>query len=194
MARKKRRNKPNKGKINEGKLVAMLPGMLMAAKVLIEDSDPEWKKGDLTGLYAGKTAAAIIISAHCAELLLKYKIKQEGHIINWKEHDLYKLYKTLNADSKAAIEKEFNEQSSTKTQPNGWKSAESVFQNAHNACMDWRYAVEPGDIPLTYLQPLYIATVSVYKTIPILEFGRTPEEITDPVIKTDILTKISNMR
>ena len=194
MARKKRRNKPNKGKINEGKLVAMLPGMLMAAKVLIEDSDPEWKKGDLTGLYAGKTAAAIIISAHCAELLLKYKVKQEGHVINWKDHDLYNLYRTLNADSKAAIEKKFDEQLSTVAPPNGWESAESVFENARNACMDWRYAVEPDDIPLTYLQPLYMATVSVYRTIPILELRKIPEEITDPVMKTDILTKISNIR
>lgn len=194
MAEKRRRNKPNKGNIDEMRLVAILPGMLMSAKVLIENSDSEAKKEDTTGLYPGEVAAGIIISAHCAELLLKYKIKQEGHVINWKEHDLYKLYKTLNADSKAAIEKEFNEQSSAKTSPHGWESIESVFQNARNACMDWRYAVEPGDIPLTYLQPLYIAAVSVYKTIPVLEFRIIPEEITDPVMKNDILTKISKMR
>ena len=194
MAKKKRRSKQNKGNIDEMRLVAMLPGMLISAKMLVENSDSEWKKGNTTGLYPGEMAAAIIISAHCTELLLKYKIKQEGHVINWKDHDLYDLYKTLNADSKAAIEKEFNAQLSTKTPPNGWESAASVFQNARNACMDWRYAVEPDDIPLTYLQPLYMATVSVYRTIPILEFRIIPEEITDPVIRTEILTNISNIQ
>ena len=80
MPRKRRKNKQNKKKYSDNQLIAMLPGMLMSAKILIEDGDSEWKKGDFTGLYVGKTVAAIIISAHCAELLLKYKIAQEGHI------------------------------------------------------------------------------------------------------------------
>ena len=188
MAKKKRRNKQNKGNIDEIRLVTMLPGMLMSAKTLIENSDSEWKKGDTTGLYPGKLAAAIIMSAHCAELLLKYKIKQEGHIINWSSHDLYYLYKTLNADSKAVIQKEFDGQLLTETPPNGWESAESVFQKTRNACKNWRYAVEPNNIPLTYPRGLYIAAASVYKSIPILDFRMTPKEVTDPAIKTRVLS------
>ena len=188
MAKKKRPNKQNKGNIDEIRLATMLPGMLKSAKVLIENSDSEWKQGDTAGLYPGEMAAAIIISAHCAELLLKYKIKQEGHVINWKNHDLYDLYKILNSDSKAAIQKEFDEQLLTETPPNGWESAESVFQKTRNACMDWRYAVEPNDIPLAYPRGLYIAAASVYKTIPILNFRMAPSEITDPAI----IARISN--
>ena len=188
MAKKKRRNKENKARIVEAKLIAVIPGMLMSAKTLIVKGDSEWKEGDTEGLYPGTWVAAIIISAHCAELLLKYKIEQEGHIINRNTHDLYYLYKTLNADSKAAIQKEFDKQLLTETPPNGWDSVESVFQKTRNACKDWRYAVEHKDIPLTYLHPLYIAAVSVYKTIPISDFRVTPREITDPAI----IARISN--
>ena len=187
MAKKKRPNKEKKGNIDEIRLVTMLPGMMISAKTLIKNNDSEWKKGDPTGIYPGTMAAAIIISAHCAELLLKYKIKQEGHIINWSSHDLYYLYKTLNADSKAAIQKEFDEQLLTETPPNGWDSAEFVFQKTRDACKNWRYAVEPGDIPLTYPRGLYIAAASVYKTIPILGFRMTSREVTDPAIKARVL-------
>ena len=193
MARKRRKNKQNKKKISNNHLIAMLLGMLMSAKILIEDGDSEWKKGDFTGLYVGKMAAAIIISAHCAELLLKYKIAQEGHIINRATHDLYYLYKQLNDDSKAAIQKEFDEQISIITLPDGWESVESVFQKTRNACTDWRFSiVESSDIPTIYIQPLYIAATSIYKTIPISELRITPKEITDPVMKADVLTNIFN--
>lgn len=185
MAKKKRRNKENKARIVEAKFITVLPGMLMSAKTLIEKSDFEREKRDMRAFGTG--VAAIIMSAHCAELLLKYKIEQEGHVINWKTHDLYDLYKALNADSKVAIEKEYNKQLSTQTPLNGWESAESVFQRARNACMDWRYAVESNDIPLTYFQPLYIAAVSVYKTISILKSDGTWKEETDPAIKARIL-------
>ena len=49
-------------------------------------------------------AAAIIISAQCAELLLKYKIEREGFAIE-PTHDLYHLYETLKEESKATIQK-----------------------------------------------------------------------------------------
>ena len=191
MAKKKKKNKQPKENIIETKFVTVIPGMMMSAKALIEKSDLEWNNGDAKTV--GTWIAAVIMSAHCAELLLKYKIEREGHIITRATHDLHYLYKTLNADSKAAIEKEFNEQLSTKTPPNGWESAESVFLKARKTCSDWRFAVQHGDISLTYLHPLYIAAVSVYKTIPILESSSVLEsrltltEITNPVIKARVL-------
>ena len=78
MAKKKNKNQ-NKGNITESRLVTMLPGMLMSAKLLIL----EWEKDEEEGLIPGTFAASVIMSAHCAELLLKYKIRQEGHTINW---------------------------------------------------------------------------------------------------------------
>lgn len=162
--------------------------MMMSAKALIEKSDSEWKERDPTEIYPGIMVTAIIISAHCAELLLKYKIKQEGRIISRNTHDLYYLYKTLNADSKAAIQKEFDKQLLTETPPNGWESAESVFQKTRDACKNWRYAVEPNNIPSTYPRGIYIAAASVYKTIPILDFRMTSREVTDPAIIARVLS------
>ena len=187
MAKKKSKNKQNKARIIETKLITVMPGMLMSAKTLIVKGDSEWKERDTEGLYPGTWVAAIIISAHCAELLLKYKIEQEGHIINRNTHDLYYLYNLLSTDSKTAIQKKFSEEVLTMTLPTGWTNAESVFEKARNACKDWRYTVEHKDISLTYLQPLYIAAVSVYKTLPISESRPTLTEVTDPTIIADIL-------
>ena len=186
MARKKRKNKQNKKKINDNHLIAMLPGMLMSAKKLIEFSDSEWKKE----LYPGAMATAVIVSAQSAELLLKYKIQREGYPIK-PTHDLYNLYKTLKDESKAAIQKEFNEQISKTTPPDGWNSVESVFEKTRNA-LNWRYAVESTDQPLIYPRALYIAAVSVYRTTPIKESRGVWKEVTDPEVKASVLHKISN--
>ena len=187
MAKKKNKNQ-NKGNITEFGLVTMLPGMLMSAKLLTLQLD----KQDMDGLYPGKFAAAVIISAHCAELLLKYKIKQERHSINWNTHNLHYLYQTLNTESKAAIQKKFDEQLLSETPPNGWESAESVFQKTGNACKDWRYAVEPNNLRLIYPRGLYIAAASVYQTIPTLKKMVMPEEVTDPAIKAEVLKYLKN--
>ena len=181
MAKRKRQNQ-NKGNITENKLVTMLPGMLMSAKLLIS----EWEKGDAEGLIPGTFAASVIMSAHCAELLLKYKIKQEGQAINWNSHNLHYLYQTLNADSKAAIQKEYDEQLLSEKPPDGWKSVESVFQKTANACVAWRYAVESGNIPLIFPRGLYMAAASVYKTIPELRFPVTSKEVTDPAERAEV--------
>ena len=188
MARRKRRKKQNKITIHEIGSVTVLPGMLMSAKKLIEFGDSEWEKGDTKALYPGTMVAAVIISAQCAELLLKYKIEREGHPIK-RTHDLYDLYKTLKDESKVAIQKEFDEQASTATLPNGWDSAEAVFKKARNALVNWRYAVEPTDKRTIYPHPLYIATVSVYKTTSIAKSGVSRKKVTDPAIKASVLSK-----
>ena len=59
--------------------------------------------------------------------------------------------------------------------------------------MNWRFAVEDKDIPLTELNSLYRAAVSVYKTIPILQPSLisgsklTLTEVEDPSTKADVL-------
>ena len=181
MPKKKDKNQ-NKGNITEYGLVTMLPGMLMSAKLLIL----EWEKGETEGLIPGTFAASSIMSAHCAELLLKYKIKQEGHTIDWNSHNLHYLYQTLNAESKAAIQKEYDKQLISQESPDAWKSVESVFQKTANACLAWRYAVEPGNIPLIYPRGLYIAATSIYKTIPELRFPVTSKEVTDPAERAEV--------
>ena len=188
MTKRKGQNQ-NKGNITENGLVTMLPGMLMSAKLLTVELDKE----GIDGLYPGTVAAAVIMRAHCAELLLKYKIKQEEHIINWNSHNLHCLYQTLNADSKAAIQKEYDEQLLLEKPPEDWKSVESVFQKTANACVAWRYAVEPGNIRLIYPRGLYIAAASVYKTIPIfLKEIVTLEEVTDPARKADVFNYLKD--
>lgn len=69
----KKKNSQNKLVIDEGKLQVLLPGMLLSARELIIFGDSEWKEGDPKALYAGNMAAITIITAQCAELLLKYK-------------------------------------------------------------------------------------------------------------------------
>lgn len=128
MAKKKSPNQ-NKGNITKNGLVTMLPGMLMSAKLLIL----EWEKGETEGLIPGAFAASVIMSAHCAELLLKYKIKQEGHAINWNSHNLNYLYQTLNADSKEAIQKECDKLLLSQKPPDGWTNVASIFQKTANA-------------------------------------------------------------
>ena len=70
--RKKKQRKPT---IDEHKLATVVPGMLLSAKALIELGD---KEKDSAELAFGNTIATTMITAQCAELLLKYKLEQEG--------------------------------------------------------------------------------------------------------------------
>ena len=100
------------------------------------------------------------------------------------------LKQVLKDESKAAIEKEFNELGSRTTLPNGWDNANSVFEKARKA-LDWRYGIQLGDKRLTYYEPLYIAALSVYKTTPLWGLRCTVNEIMDPVIKEDLIHRIT---
>ena len=176
-------NKQSKLLINENVLATVVPGMLMSAKTLIEFDDFEWKKGDPNAQSIGNMIATIMITSQCTELLLKYKIEQEGGRYK-KTHDLYTLYKTLKEESKVSIQKEFNELKLTVKLPNGWDTAESVFLKARKAFVYWRYVVSSPNYSLTiYPQPLYIAAVSVYQTTPIAGLKFTREEVTDQAVK-----------
>ena len=184
--RKKKQRKPT---IDEHKLATVVPGMLLSAKALIELGD---KEKDSAELAFGNTIATTIITAQCAELLLKYKLEQEGRSFKKNTHDLYNLYKALSEESKAEIQKNFNQESSKITLPNGWDSPESVFLKARNALVFWRYIVNLNNrtgFTTIYPSVLYIAAVSVYKTTPIIRVPLTKQEVTDPAIKAAVLGK-----
>ena len=146
--RKKKQRKPT---IDEHKLATVVPGMLLSAKALIELRD---KEKDSAELAFGNTIATTMITAQCAELLLKYKLEQEGRSFKKNTHDLYNLYKALSEESKAEIQKNFNQESSKITLPNGWDSPESVFLKTRNAFVFWRYIVNLNNITgLTTIHP-----------------------------------------
>ena len=186
MVRKKKNKKPT---IDEKKLATVVPGMLLSAKALIE---LEEKEKESTELFFGNMIATTMIAAQCAELLLKYKLEQEGRSFKKNTHDLYNLYKILSEESKAEIQKNFNIECLKTTPPNGWESPESVFLKARNAFVFWRYAANLTNstgFTTIYPKALYIAAVSVYRTTPIAGMTLTKQEVTDTAIKAAILGK-----
>ena len=152
--------------INDNRFLGILPGMLASAETLVIKIQSEQEEGVPTEATFGVMASASIMSAHCAELLLKYKIQQEGKTIT-KTHDLLKLFNRLNADSQASIETEFDKAISPPgTMPDGWDSAKSVFKKTRDASVAWRYAVESRRrITLTFPLMIYAAALSVKNAI-----------------------------
>jgi HEPN domain-containing protein len=146
-----------------------LPGILYSIEVLSGASKHE--QGKISEM--GFVISAVVICAHAAELLLKYKIEREGKSFE-EIHDLYKLYQQLEDESKEEIEREFNRllseaNSSPDDLPNGWNSAESVFERMRNASVEWRYVVEakpkkPRQSPDANIGLFYTAILSVFYT------------------------------
>ena len=174
---RKRKQRKKEIIINEDNLAKVVPGMLNAAKTLINLNE------DVKCIF-GNIISTVLITAQCVELLLKYKIQQEGGEIE-KTHKLYDLFKSLNKDTQTEIQSNFERIASTRkdTLPDGWDSAESVFQKANNAFVHWRYVATFHEGKNTiHAIPLYIAALSVYETtqIPSLEF--TMNKVTDPVV------------
>ena len=110
--------------------------------------------------------------AHTAELLLKYKLDQEGKIFK-QTHNLYELYQLLSNHSKYEIQREFDEVAShVLLTRNGlrtrWDSAESVFKSACAISPDWRYVIENNPksrkSPVFSLDGLLTAVLSVLRT------------------------------
>lgn len=147
----------------------VMPGMLTSACTLQNKASSE---GDNENVQVfGSLSSAIFLTAHCAELLLKYKIEQEGGTNDMNTHHLHDLYNRLSNSAKEEIEQVFNElsQSLQNRQGSEPQSAKSVFQQADNSCQEWRYIVEERDTELSVSpRALFVATASVYVTIPIL--------------------------
>ena len=187
MSRKQRKKKQEEVIINEETLAKVVPGMLNSARTLINLNE------GVKNVF-GNIISTILITSQCVELLLKYKIQQEGKKIE-KTHKLYDLFKSLNKDTRTEIQNNFDRIMSTEkeTLPEGWDDAESVFQKANNALVHWRYVATVHEGTHTiHTIPLYIAALSVYETthIPCLEF--TMNEVTDPVVNAAFLEESQN--
>ncbi|MCE2413284.1 HEPN domain-containing protein [Candidatus Poribacteria bacterium] len=179
------KNKQDHPLINEESIAVLVPGMLMSAKALIEFGSSEWKKEDPEALVPGTITSSIIISGHCAELLLKYKIKREGRTFK-NTHDLYNLYRKLKMESKEKIQKEFDKLKSASeiALGEGWDSTEAIFQKARNASVNWRF-VNKKSLTCDH-RALYIAAVSVYKTTPFASKTYSRQEVKDPALKASV--------
>ena len=159
-----------------------LPGMLQSVKDLIILSRSEQRRN----FEIGFVASVIILGGHAGELLLKYKLEREGTPFR-REHDLYELYELLKDESKEAIQAEFDRllseaNRSPSSLPNGWNSAESVFESARLASVEWRYLMEtnprmPRQSPDINPDILYTAVLSVYRTTPLIHTRPTFETI-----------------
>ena len=185
----------NKIVINEELLALIVPGMLKSADDLFVLNESAKDDPDLAFLSFGSTVSMTIISGQCAELLLKYKIQQEGKVIE-PIHDLHKLFTTLKEESKNEIKDEFGKlkQQLSTSFPDGWDNVESIFQKARHAFVYWRYAVETGQqsgrnesgCNAIFPYPLYIAAFSVYRTTPIVNWTFTKKVVNDPVRKAKL--------
>ena len=182
---------------SEERCKIILPGMVNSIRHLIEYSESEQGRH----FQWGYITSAIILAAHAAELLLKYKLEREGKSFD-RIHDLYCLYEQLEDKSKVEIQKQFDKLVSEANVPpnglpDGWDSAESVFRSARKAHEEWRYLVEtnprrPRESPVIEPSALYTAVLSVFRTTPLRGSINTfetmaIEDIPDPDVRTRAL-------
>ena len=146
----------------------MIKGMLMSAKIIIDFEEQEHTKGDPNAFSIGCHTSAILLSTFCAELLLKYKITEEGKRFE-KTHNLHDLYNKLEPQSQSKIEDEFNKLASEINLPENYDSVKSVFFAAQDDFVNWRYiAISPtgiAKVTTSYPQVIQMAAVSVYNSI-----------------------------
>ena len=86
---------------NENMCRTMYPGMVDSIRTLFEYRNKEQGRN----FSLGYINSAVILSAHTAELLLKYKIEREGKSFK-KNHNLHELYAKLKVESKTGRYKE----------------------------------------------------------------------------------------
>ena len=152
---------------NENMCRTVFPGMVDSIRTLIEDSTAERGRN----FHAGYINSAVILSAHIAELLLKYKIEREGKSFK-KNHDLHELYTKLQVESKTQIQREFDilaseANISASDLPPNWNSVGAVFNSARKFSIGWRYLAEMNDDVLdVHPWVLYTAVLSVFRTTP----------------------------
>lgn len=144
----------------------MIKGMLMSCKIIIEFDVQENSKGDPGAFSVGCLVSATLLSTFCAELLLKYKITQEGGKFE-KTHNLHDLYNKLKPQSQSLIEDEFNKIKPGINLPKNYDSVKSIFFAAQDDFVDWRYVAISSSmkkINTSYPQIIHMAAVSVYNS------------------------------
>ena len=156
---------------NENMCRATFPGMVDSIRTLFEYSATEQDRN----FRLGYINSATILSAHTAELLLKYKIEREGESFK-KNHNLHELYAKLQVESKTQIQREFDilvsevNKSASDLPPN-WNSVGAIFNSARKFSIEWRYLAEQNDdIRDVYPWALYTAVLSVFRTTPLIGF------------------------
>ena len=147
-------------------LQVVLPGTIHSIENLVKlealNNNPHYQDGI--------TVSYVVLCAHAAELVLKYKLQYDGKPFK-RIHDLYCLYQPLSDESKVAIQREFDwliSKTPVETYSglfDKWDSAESVFRSARDIYVKWRYIVEKVPNPCG-VDPfaLYTAVRSVLRT------------------------------
>ena len=156
---------------NENMCRATFPGMVDSIRTLFEYSATEQDRN----FRLGYINSVIILSAHTAELLLKYKIEREGESFK-KNHNLHELYAKLQVESKTQIQREFDilvseANISASDLPPNWNSVGAIFNSARKFSIGWRYLAEQNDdIRDAHPWALYTAVLSVFRTTPLIGF------------------------
>ena len=156
---------------NENMCRATFPGMVDSIRTLFEYRATEQDRN----FRLGYINSATILSAHTAELLLKYKIEREGESFK-KNHNLHELYAKLQVESKIQIQREFDilvseANISASDLPPNWNSVGAIFNSARKFSIEWRYLAEQNDdIRDVYPWALYTAVLSVFRTTPLIGF------------------------
>ena len=181
--------------IDEAKMRLIIPGTLLSIGLLFNDRS----KHDLRN-QAGMVISSIVLGAHCAELLLKYKLQQEGKDV-YKDHELYDLFELLDENSKNEIRKEFRGLLSKypKLLKPIWSEVDIVFKEMNEASMTFRYAVEGVQCKTEptsdskHGSPFYIflAAMSIANTTSVLE----PVDLVDTMkdVENDIIHTIGKL-
>ena len=165
---------------HEGLLESTIQGMLKSVSVIMYYYEQS-KENEREVLGFGYNISTTMILTFCIELLLKYKIQQEGKTIA-STHSLRKLFYTLDEKAQTEIKNNFEEIKSGLDLPflEGWDEAESVILLASDAFVEWRYLASnalKGNMLIAHL-PLVIVAQSIYETTPMVK-SYTWEEVTE---------------
>ena len=161
---KKRKKKKTVIKFNERLSVTTLPGMVECSRQLIELEQNYEARHNYKGGYM---VCAAMNCALTSELLLKYKLGQDGVDIPMT-HDLFELYEVLSNETKSDIQGRFEEYVSRFPVRliEDWDNVASIFKSARCAFEIWRYVMqEPTPSAMVSVQHLYAAAWSVFVII-----------------------------
>ena len=175
--------------ISDKRCLMVFPGMIASINHLCELFAVEKNSHNTMGVLS----TLVYACGHTIELLLKYKIGNEGREIP-KKHDLFKLFNLLSDQEKENIKSSFRKlKAKYKIPPTGpkteqaerelqklvtekfgmptnynvikWNNIEGILELAKECHVDWRYSVEKGKGLLIQPQALALAVRSIYNTI-----------------------------
>lgn len=191
MTKRKRKKTKNTQEYKFNKTFAyMIKGMLISVEKILEFDEKLVREGDPEAFSPGCRLSSTILSSFTAELLLKYKITEEGNKFH-ETHDLSELYDKLKQESKSSIENEYRRLTSNMKLHSEYNNVESVYFTSKDDFLKWRYiSIIPNkyigndDIAVTaYPAYIHLANLSVYHNTQLpTEFYST--EVTDDDLKT----------